>query len=109
MAVEYRLYIPMADNNGIRIPRADVDSIVRRAVDIAGGCTLSAVSRGYWRADNGREYRDPVRVLSAVDSAQHRAAWRALARQAAVLLRQESILLTVSSAVDVEYIGQGVR
>jgi hypothetical protein len=109
MAVLYTMYVPVRYNNGQRIPRNILDHVVHRAVELSGGCTVSSVQHGAWRADNGTVQRETVRTVSSVDTAQHAVAWRALAKDTAILCDQECVLLTTTHLDTVQYIGQSAR
>lgn len=90
---EYDLYLPTTDNEGAKIPEAEMEAIKQQLVEAFGGYThLNYRFEGAWKM-GGVVMRDAVTVLRVLDDGSTRFDWPAYRRKLEVELQQESVLI----------------
>lgn len=100
---EYTLHVPMRLNSGARVPRAYVDRIEARLVAIAGGFTR-ARTVGAFAMSDGSVKREPVYVYSVLAGRGAARGMRRIASDIRRDLAQESVLLTVTDGISVDFV-----
>lgn len=91
------LHVPESFNDGTPIGPEVFETVEHDLLNIGGGFTLTH-GIGAWRGDDGRTYREHVRMY-AVDVPDRDAAWprlAALAERLTVALDQEAVYFTES-------------
>lgn len=108
----YTIAIPAQFNDGAEVPPALLDSIVRVAVEVFGGATLTQPARGLWRSDyTGQTYDEPMRALVLVgcgvddkrQTEQQAEIVRALAAMVRDRFNQECVMVTQDTC-NVEFV-----
>lgn len=94
MTHEYKIIIPMADNNQRPFPQHTIDSILRDALAKFGGYTYGPVHHGAWVGDNGKVDYDLVRPLYVCADGEELTLW---AESLAVTLGQTCIYMALIS------------
>ncbi len=95
------LYVPENDSFGRNAPHV-TESITSEVVKLAGGATVTSAV-GYWYGS--RYFREPVKLISAlVTDGADVGPFRKLAAQVKRVLKQESVLLTVTERIRSEFI-----
>jgi hypothetical protein len=89
----YSLYLPMYHNNGELIPQWVQDAIRKAILDIAGGYSESLVSGAYRMAD-GSVVTETIHRIDTISQDDLATQLRDIAKTAAKLCDQESILVT---------------
>jgi hypothetical protein len=90
-----QLFLPLADDDGQRFPRAAFDAVRDGLAERYGGVTefVRAPAIGLWEDTDGHVERDDIVLFEVMVDTLDRAAWAALAADLARTFRQDEVLV----------------
>jgi hypothetical protein len=90
-----QLFLPLADDTGVRFPKAAFDAVRDELAERHGGVTafVHSPAVGLWEDEEGRVERDDVVLFEVMVDTLDRAAWSALAKDLAHRFRQDEVML----------------
>ena len=90
-----QILLPLYDNDGIPVPREEIDSVRRTLTTRFGGVTAysRAPAQGTWRDDDGDVHHDDVVVVEVMVAALERTWWSTYRESLCVQFRQTEIVV----------------
>jgi hypothetical protein len=90
-----QLFLPLADDDGQRFPKAAFDAVRDELAERHGGVTafVRAPAIGVWEDTDGHVERDDVVLFEVMVEPLDREQWSSLARELARRFRQDEVLV----------------
>lgn len=90
-----QLFLPLYDNDGAPLPRADFDAVRAELTERFGGVTafVRAPAVGLWEDDGGQVQRDDVVLLEVMAGHIDRSWWSACRTRLEARFRQDEVLV----------------
>ena len=94
-----QLFLPVYDNDGVALPKADFDAVRRELTERFGGVTAFARTPavGAWEDDRGHVRRDEVLLFEVMTPHADHAWWAGYRTELEARFRQDEVLIRASA------------